>query len=159
MKKRIYSREFYKAVINNLSQEVDTQTMINAVSMATLLLPKERLYEEVEVPDGDSKTRFEEVDRLIQRLPKRSKLAGNEDLVPLADTTVSTPLYDLADLAKKARVNALAARAWLLAQGISPTGYGNNQTGELVAGYDKSILDKLMRHAWEISNGKNGAND
>lgn len=133
--------------------------MINAVSLATLLLPKERLYEEVEVPDSDSETRFEEVDQLVKRLPKRSKLAGDEKLVPLSDTTVSTPLYDLADLAKKARVNALAARTWLLAQGISPTGYGNNRTGELVAGYDKSILDKLMRHAWEISNGKNGVDD
>lgn len=155
MKKRIYSREFYKAVINNLAQDVDTQTMINAVSLATLLVPKDRLYEEVDISDGHNGSYYPEVDKLVDRMPD-SQADPNFKMTPLTKTTVddSIKLYDLAELAKKAQVDAMAARTWLLTQGITPAGYGNNAAGDLVAGYPDSVLEQLIRHAWEINNKK-----
>lgn len=157
MKKRIYSREFYKTVINNLAQDVDTQTMINAVSLATLLVPKDKLYEEVDVEDDKKAPEYDEVEQLVKRLPDVNE-DSNFKMTPLTDTTVKddTKLFDLSDLSKKARVDALAARTWLLEQGITPAGYGNNTSGVLVAGYPKGVFDKLVSHAWEINNGKKG---
>lgn len=157
MKKRIYSREFYKTVINNLAQDIDTQTMINAVSLATLLLPKDKLYEEVDVDDDKKAPEYDEVERLVKRLPDVNE-DSNFKMTPLLDTTVKddTKLFDLSDLSKKAHVDALAARTWLLEQGITPAGYGNNANDVLVAGYPKEVFDRLVSHAWEINNDKKG---
>lgn len=157
MKKRIYSREFYKTVINNLARDIDTQTMINAVSLATLLLPKDKLYEEVDVDDDKKAPEYDEVERLVKRLPDVNE-DSNFKMTPLTDTTVKddAKLFDLSDLSKKAHVDVLAARTWLLEQGITPSGYGNNINGVLVAGYRKEVFDRLVSHAWEINNDKKG---
>lgn len=145
-----YSKEFYQQLANNLAEKVSAKTLIEVTTKTIAQLDQKKALAE------KNKVRFGEVDALLKRMDQKAynKAVNDDDLKPLEQTTVKgMPIYDLSDLAIQAHLKPSEVHQWIVVEGITPDGYGVNSEGNLVSGYRKELISRLLKHAWEITTG------
>lgn len=145
-----YSKEFYQQLANNLAEKVSAKTLIEVTTKTIAQLDQKKALAE------KNKVHFGEVDALLKRMDQKAdnKAVNDDDLKPLEQTTVKGMLiYDLSDLAIQAHLKPSEVHQWIVVEGITPDGYGVNSEGNLVSGYRKELISRLLKHAWEITTG------